>query len=133
MIFDLANAGPELRDLRELRGVSRAALARRVAARTGANARTLESQLWAWETGKTTPTPRNLADCLAALNFRVDVRDAPPARRRLLWALGAIAKLPTIDVVHPVGCDGMVDAHPQEVAAEVGPALLAHAYQETPA
>jgi transcriptional regulator with XRE-family HTH domain len=111
MIFDLANAGPELRDLRELRGVSRAALARRVAARTGAVARTLESQLWAWETGKTRPTLDNLADCLAALRFRVEVRHAPAPARELIDARMLIGPLPTVDVVHEPGCRGALDAH----------------------
>lgn len=79
MILDLTNIGPELRDLRELRGMRRAAVARRMEAAGHGNARTLESQLWAWETGKTEPTPTTVAHILGALGYRVDVRDARPA------------------------------------------------------
>jgi transcriptional regulator with XRE-family HTH domain len=69
IIFDMANAGPALRDIRLMLGIGQRDLARRIGAVRGTDPTPISGQLWGWEAGKTNPTAPSLAEIFDALGF----------------------------------------------------------------
>jgi hypothetical protein len=68
-IDDATKVGVALGQVREMLGLPRRALAKRIAEATGRTETSVNAQLWTWDTGKVTPDTPSLAACLDALGL----------------------------------------------------------------
>lgn len=68
-IDDTTQVGVALGQVREMLGLPRRVLARRIAEATGRTEDSVNAQLWTWDTGRVTPDTPSLAACLDALGL----------------------------------------------------------------